>query len=365
MTATTVVIFGASGDLTARKPVPALFGNCRKRRLPAETRVVGFARTPYDDDAFRAKMRAAVNEFAPHQFEAESWEAFARHLHYQPGDAGKAEDYAALENRIRELAGPADNRMYYLATAPELYPVAISHIGAAGMARETGQTGFQRIIIEKPFGRDLESARTRSGVSTCRERSTRNGPRAAQAPARTRRRRGGHDNCHGAGTCASAPEQAPSQDGIGTMADGVTRDDALRLPESMIVTSHYHVMTARRKARHFAEAIGLARQAPFEVATCVSELASNLVVHATSGGSLALEAVRRGEAVGMRVIAQDSGPGIASLAEAMEDGFSTVGGLGGGLPAARRLMDDLEITTAAGKGTRIVATKWRLDTPTW
>ena len=142
-----------------------------------------------------------------------------------------------------------------------------------------------------------------------------------------------------------------------TTHDGI-RDDELRSPENMIVTSRYHVVTARQKARHFAEAIGLQRQAPCEVATCVSELASNLVVHATHGGSVTFETVRRGDSVGIRVITEDDGPGIASITEAMEDGFSTVGSLGGGLPAVRRLMDDLEITTTAGKGTRIVATKW-------
>ncbi len=127
----------------------------------------------------------------------------------------------------------------------------------------------------------------------------------------------------------------------------------------MSVNSQHHILVARQKAKRFAEAAGLLRLAPFELATCVSELAANLVVHATNGGSLRIEAVRREGGVGVMVTTKDTGPGIVNITDAMEDGFSTAGSLGGGLPTVQRFMDDLEIATTAGKGTRIVATKWQ------
>jgi len=157
--ATTIVIFGASGDLTGRKLVPALYHNYRKGRLPERLHVIGFSRTPFADDAFREKMRAAVMEFAPEDYDAATWDAFARVLHYQPGDMNRVNDFQALERFIHGLAGPGDGRLYYLATAPELYPLAIAMLGDSGMARESERTGFRRVIIEKPFGHDLGSAR--------------------------------------------------------------------------------------------------------------------------------------------------------------------------------------------------------------
>jgi glucose-6-phosphate 1-dehydrogenase len=156
---TTIVIFGASGDLTGRKLVPALYNNFRKGRLPENTKIIGSARSPFTDEAFREKMREDIQKFAAPDFEAKTWEEFAPSLHYQAGDMSQLDDYLALEQRLSSIEGKRGDRLYYLSVAPQFYPIAISMMGAAGMANETEQTGHRRIIIEKPFGRDLNTAK--------------------------------------------------------------------------------------------------------------------------------------------------------------------------------------------------------------
>jgi len=154
----TLVIFGASGDLTSRKLIPALYGLFRKRRLPEGTRIVGFARTPYSDDQWRGKLTDSTREFAGAEFDSASWQQFAQSIHYQPGDIGHREDFVALKKRLDELEGSADaSRVYYLATAPQFYEPAIEQFGATGLADESH--GTRRIVIEKPFGTDLATAK--------------------------------------------------------------------------------------------------------------------------------------------------------------------------------------------------------------
>jgi serine/threonine-protein kinase RsbT len=119
---------------------------------------------------------------------------------------------------------------------------------------------------------------------------------------------------------------------------------------------------ARRDARQFANAHGFSREDCEVVALAVSELAANLVRHARAG-ELILESISRpakhgGQVHGVRVSSIDRGPGIVNIARAMEDGYSTGGGLGSGLPGARRLMDSFEIASSP-EGTRIVACKWQ------
>jgi glucose-6-phosphate 1-dehydrogenase len=156
---TTIVIFGASGDLTGRKLVPALYNNFRKERLQENAKIIGSARSAFTDEAFRAKMREDIQKFAPADFNAAKWDDFARNLYYQPGDMGQLDDYLALEERLNRIEGQRGNRLYYLSVAPQFYPIAVSMMGAANMANETEKTGYRRIIIEKPFGRDLASAK--------------------------------------------------------------------------------------------------------------------------------------------------------------------------------------------------------------
>lgn len=154
---TTIVIFGASGDLTQRKLIPALFHLFRKEKLPAKTRIVGFARRPYSHDEFRDRMLAGLREFAANALDDEGWRRFAPLLWYHRGDMNVPEDYASLGRFLSELEAEPSNRLYYLATAPSYYPKVIEQLGAAGLAREEG--GWRRIVVEKPFGRDLASAR--------------------------------------------------------------------------------------------------------------------------------------------------------------------------------------------------------------
>jgi glucose-6-phosphate 1-dehydrogenase len=152
----TIVIFGASGDLTQRKLIPALFSNFRKGRLPGGLRIVGFARRDWDDEAFRQRLREGVLGSGA-GFDEAQWDAFARCLLYFRGSLDAPGDFEALETHLGEVEAGASDRLYYLATAPEHYAPVCEHLARAGMADEGA--GHRRIIIEKPFGRDLSSAR--------------------------------------------------------------------------------------------------------------------------------------------------------------------------------------------------------------
>ena len=153
-----VVIFGASGDLTARKLVPSLYRLHRKGRLPPETHVVGVARSPFGDDAFRDKLAAAAKQFVAKEWDAASWDEFARRVFYVAADAAAPGGLDPLKAWLegREGAG-GGRRLYYLSVAPDLYGPIATGLGRAGMAREDG--GWRRAVIEKPFGRDLATAR--------------------------------------------------------------------------------------------------------------------------------------------------------------------------------------------------------------
>jgi len=132
-----------------------------------------------------------------------------------------------------------------------------------------------------------------------------------------------------------------------------------RGPAVVIVFDEHHVAEARRMAKALAGTASLGRVSTFCLATAVSELAHNLVRHATRGGRITLTVLRRSGKIGIEVTAEDDGPGILDVTLAMQDGFSSTDGLGGGLPGVKRLMDDFEITSTVGTGTRIVARKWQ------
>jgi glucose-6-phosphate 1-dehydrogenase len=154
----TVVIVGATGDLTARKLVPALFALFCKGRLPEETRVVGVARSELDDAAFRGRMADAVGKFAPKEWDPKRWATFADRLHYVAADATQAVGVGHLKAWLAKTEGPSGGkRLYYLAVAPDRYGEIATRLGEAGMNRDEG--GWRRLVIEKPFGRDLASCR--------------------------------------------------------------------------------------------------------------------------------------------------------------------------------------------------------------
>jgi glucose-6-phosphate 1-dehydrogenase len=151
---TSIIIFGASGDLTSRKLIPALFSLHRKGRLPEGFHLIGMARSDTATAAFRAELREAA---AP--ADANAWAAFASQLEYLRGDPTDADSLSRLEARLTatEAAnGGAANRLYYLATPPHVYADVVLRLGAAGMVDR--RRGWCRVIIEKPFGSDLASA---------------------------------------------------------------------------------------------------------------------------------------------------------------------------------------------------------------
>lgn len=159
----TLVIFGASGDLTSRKLIPALYQLRRKGRLPEGTRVVGLSRTKFSDVQWRENLAKTTAEFAEEPFDRGAWDQFAANVHYQPGNIDQPDDFRALARRLDELeGGQPGQRLYYLATAPRFYGEAVTNLGAAGLADE--KYGPPRVVIEKPFGTDLRSARELNSV---------------------------------------------------------------------------------------------------------------------------------------------------------------------------------------------------------
>lgn len=172
-----LVIFGASGDLTHRKLLPALYSLAHDGLLPAGQTIVGFARPDYSDDAFRMSIREACDKFARRRPVQEAiWENFARGLFYVQGSFENVDDYRKLKHRLGELdaqRGTGGRRIYYLAVPPQFFPSISQHLGREGMVTDPETGGpFTRAIIEKPFGRDLQSAQelNRVAVTTFRER---------------------------------------------------------------------------------------------------------------------------------------------------------------------------------------------------
>jgi glucose-6-phosphate 1-dehydrogenase len=154
----TIVVFGASGDLTWRKLIPALYNNYKKGRLSNCAQIVGFARRPYNDITFREHLGEGVAQFCMDTFELPVWEEFSNLLHYFQGNLGVEEDFVRLSAYLSGLENGSADRLYYLATAPEFYAPVITDLGTAGM-NEQPDGHWRRIIIEKPFGTDLSTAR--------------------------------------------------------------------------------------------------------------------------------------------------------------------------------------------------------------
>ncbi|HEY7521546.1 MAG TPA: glucose-6-phosphate dehydrogenase [Methylomirabilota bacterium] len=156
-----LVIFGASGDLTRRKLIPALWSLYATRTLPEPFTILGTARTELGDEAFRTQMHEAVAAFARVKIPSSGvWERFAQGLFYVAGDPTAPALYARLRQRLEQLErarGGPTNRVFYYATPPSLYDDITTHLGEARLAR--APNGWTRVVVEKPFGRDLESAR--------------------------------------------------------------------------------------------------------------------------------------------------------------------------------------------------------------
>jgi len=165
----TLVIFGASGDLTKRKLVPALWSMFQGRVLPEPFAVIGVARSEMNNEQFRLRMREAIAEFARVQPPSQKvWDRFAQALFYYAGDPARPEIYPGLVDylrRVEQERGTGSNRLFYCSTPPSLYPDLVRRLGEAGLSRAPeGSGGWVRVVIEKPFGRDLASSRALNQV---------------------------------------------------------------------------------------------------------------------------------------------------------------------------------------------------------
>ncbi len=157
-----VVVFGATGDLTARKLMPALYNLARSRMMPTGFSIVGFARRDWSDEQFRTIMKEAVTKYSREPIDGELWDSFARRLHYVSSNFDDIEGYKRLGDRLNKqdtAHGASGNRLFYLATPPTAYADIARHLGEAGLSRGGDAGGWARLVVEKPFGRDLESAR--------------------------------------------------------------------------------------------------------------------------------------------------------------------------------------------------------------
>lgn len=157
-----LVIFGASGDLTYRKLVPAVFDLYKQNSLPKNFAVLGVARSSLDDNAFREKMKDGIRQFATAKdISDEELDTFSKKLHYLSLNTGNGEEYVKLTERLALLdkeEGTAGNYIFYLSTPPDMYPVIPQYLAQQGLNKE--EEGFRRIIIEKPFGTSLDSAKS-------------------------------------------------------------------------------------------------------------------------------------------------------------------------------------------------------------
>lgn len=151
-----IIIFGASGDLTQRKLIPSFLNLSRKGRLPKTFSIIGFGATAFTDEQFRDHLQNGATQFAGFKFTDEEWSAFAPHLFYQQGRYDQTADFENLAKRLGELETETTNRLYYMAIPPTLFPNIIEQLGITGQLHENG--GWRRVVLEKPFGTNLASA---------------------------------------------------------------------------------------------------------------------------------------------------------------------------------------------------------------
>ena len=158
-----VIFFGASGDLMKRMLMPAMYNLRLGDVLPTNYGIVGFSRTEWDDAGFRAAMKESIDEFSRNgEAKDPLWSDFAKHLSYVSGDFDDVKCYKKLAevlNRNDKELGTQNNRLFYLSTPPGLFSKIVEMLDAAGLGPKNNKQGWTRIIVEKPFGTNLESAR--------------------------------------------------------------------------------------------------------------------------------------------------------------------------------------------------------------
>ena len=157
-----VVIFGSTGDLTRRKLLPALFRLAQQRLIPPEFAILGTSRLPMNDEEYRSQMREALAEFSGEDgIDEAAWNSFAQGIFYIAGEFNDAETFNSIKSRLEEIdqqRKTQGNRLFYLATAPEFFGLIAEQLAAVNLSQSQGRS-WTRIIVEKPFGHDLESAR--------------------------------------------------------------------------------------------------------------------------------------------------------------------------------------------------------------
>ncbi len=162
-----LIIFGATGDLTHRKLIPALFSLEAQGLLPEHMKIVGFARRDYSDHSFRDELQQSLQDFAADLWKEsqDKWPQFAKRIVFHRSDFDNAQGFTWLKERLDKFDqsdGTSGNRLFYLATPPSTYSTVIEQLGKAGLVKtgdEPDSAGFTRIIVEKPFGSDLKSAK--------------------------------------------------------------------------------------------------------------------------------------------------------------------------------------------------------------
>ncbi len=156
-----IVILGASGDLTSRKLIPALYHLCREQQMPAQFRIVGVARRDKTDDSWRAELRAELEKFSRTKpIDEKAWQEFASRISYCRGDLTDGETYLALDRQLAAESLPElrRNLLFYLAIAPTQFAQTVEQLHLAGLLQKERGQGWQRIVVEKPFGSSLPSA---------------------------------------------------------------------------------------------------------------------------------------------------------------------------------------------------------------
>ncbi len=157
---TAIVIFGASGDLTRRKLIPALFSLFLKQKIPSPFQIVGFSRSILSDENFRDSVKVSFADITSCTLSTErftdQWNSFKRRVFYRQGNYAEEKDYSALEKELSALEDGEANRLYYLAIPPTFIEHVVRNLGHAGMLRTNGS--WKRVVVEKPFGQNLESA---------------------------------------------------------------------------------------------------------------------------------------------------------------------------------------------------------------
>ena len=165
---TILVIFGASGDLTARKLAPAIFNLSKDNLLPQNCFLIGVGRTPMEDLAFREYLKSSLDKYSRRKIEQEEWQKLESQIFFHTGAYDDLKSFAGLEEKILNLEknlGKQAQCLFYISTPPNVFEPILDNLGESGLAsRHHGTMFASKVIIEKPFGKDLESARKLNDV---------------------------------------------------------------------------------------------------------------------------------------------------------------------------------------------------------